>query len=268
MKTILKIVIFAALILCSTAVYADNERTQQLRQNIENALAAGDCARAQQNYDLWRSEAFANRRDAEIERRITECINRANQPVVQPPVPQPTVAITSTTDPGVVINGVRWATRNVDAPGTFAATPESWGMFFQFNRRQGWPLQEASNWNRRRERAASWAHTNDPCPQGWRVPTSTEFQNLINAGSTWTTRNGVNGRLFGVAPNQIFLPAAGDLGFFGRPGLLNYRGSYWSSSTGGSHEAGRYLSIHRTDVRILSSHGNTIVGQSIRCVAR
>ncbi|MDR1809513.1 MAG: hypothetical protein LBR34_03800, partial [Prevotella sp.] len=44
----------------------------------------------------------------------------------------------TTTDPGVVINGVRWATRNVDAPGTFAATPESAGMFYQWNRSLGW----------------------------------------------------------------------------------------------------------------------------------
>ncbi|MDR1808976.1 MAG: hypothetical protein LBR34_01040, partial [Prevotella sp.] len=39
---------------------------------------------------------------------------------------------------GVVINGVCWATRNVDAPGTFAETPESAGMFYQWNRSLGW----------------------------------------------------------------------------------------------------------------------------------
>ena len=36
-----------------------------------------------------------------------------------------------THDEGVVINGVRWATRNVDMPGTFAPTPESFGMHYQ-----------------------------------------------------------------------------------------------------------------------------------------
>ena len=38
----------------------------------------------------------------------------------------------------VVINGVRWATCNVDAPGNFAANPEDAGMFYQWNRKVGW----------------------------------------------------------------------------------------------------------------------------------
>ena len=42
----------------------------------------------------------------------------------------------ATHDEGVVINGVRWATRNVDMPGTFAETPESLGMLFQWNRKR------------------------------------------------------------------------------------------------------------------------------------
>ena len=34
---------------------------------------------------------------------------------------------------GVVIDGIRWATRNVDTPGTFANAPSEAGMFYQFN---------------------------------------------------------------------------------------------------------------------------------------
>jgi len=44
----------------------------------------------------------------------------------------------STFDEGVIINGIKWATRNVDKPGTFAAKPEDAGMFYQWNRRVGW----------------------------------------------------------------------------------------------------------------------------------
>ena len=36
-----------------------------------------------------------------------------------------------TTDEGVVINGVKWATRNVDEFRTFAENPESVGKFYQ-----------------------------------------------------------------------------------------------------------------------------------------
>ena len=62
-------------------------------------------------------------------------------------------------DEGVVINGVKWATRNVDKPGTFAANPENAGMLFQWNRRVGWsandPMVNSNGdvtWNRLQER--------------------------------------------------------------------------------------------------------------------
>jgi hypothetical protein len=45
---------------------------------------------------------------------------------------------TKTTDKGVKIGNTIWATRNVDAPGTFAEAPESAGMFYQWNRNIGW----------------------------------------------------------------------------------------------------------------------------------
>ena len=66
---------------------------------------------------------------------------------------------------------------------------------------------------------------------GWRMPTQTEMQELIhNCTHEWTTRNGVNGRLFtGPNGNTIFLPAAG---FRYRTSLheAGYYGLYWSSS--------------------------------------
>ena len=65
---------------------------------------------------------------------------------------------------------------------------------------------------------------------GWRMPTKEEWQELYqNTTNTWTTQNGVNGRLF-TAPNgnSLFLPAAGfrwdDVGVVGSYCI------YWSSS--------------------------------------
>ena len=43
---------------------------------------------------------------------------------------------------GVIINEIIWATRNVDAPGTFAAKPEAPGMFYQWNRKVGWSASD------------------------------------------------------------------------------------------------------------------------------
>jgi hypothetical protein len=70
------------------------------------------------------------------------------------------------------------------------------------------------------------------------VPTKSELQSLIDAGSVWTRRNRVNGRLFGTAPNQIFLPAVFECNIdipvlVGAPQPTVNRniacGNYWSS---------------------------------------
>ena len=67
----------------------------------------------------------------------------------------------------------------------------------------------------------------------WRIPTNEEWQALYNNCTwTWTTQNGVNGRLVTAANgNSIFLPAAGERDETG----LYYAGDdgqYWSSSLG------------------------------------
>ena len=66
---------------------------------------------------------------------------------------------------------------------------------------------------------------------GWRMPTREEWQELYNNTThTWTTQNGVSGRLFTAANgNSIFLPAAG----FREGSSLRGAGSdgrCWSSS--------------------------------------
>jgi hypothetical protein len=66
---------------------------------------------------------------------------------------------------------------------------------------------------------------------GWRMPTAAEWYELYNnTAQTWTTQNGVNGRLFTAANgNSLFLPAAGYRwgGEFYDAGSGGY---YWSSS--------------------------------------
>ena len=108
-----------------------------------------------------------------------------------------------TYDVGVVINGVRWATRNVSTLGTFARNPESAGGLFS-----GLRVQNA-------------------CPHGWRLPTREEFESLRYAGVERTSKNGVIGHTFGTAPNQVFLPATG---YRNWEDLLTPGGVYWSST--------------------------------------
>jgi len=123
-------------------------------------------------------------------------------------------------DEGVVINGVKWATRNVDKPGTFATKPEDLGMLYQWNCRVGWSATDpiinsngGTAWNGIiKVTCTIWEKSNDPSPVGWRVPTSEEIKKLLDeekVNSEWVTENGVEGRRFTdkANGNTIFLPA-------------------------------------------------------------
>ena len=175
----------------------------------------------------------------------------------------------NTTDEGVEINGIIWATRNVDVPGTFAENPEDAGMFYQWNRRVGWSASNpmvnsdgGSTWDRTEATGTTWESSNDPCPAGWRVPTQAELQSLSNVTSIWTTINGVNGRLFGFSPNQIFLPAVGTR-MWSNGGLLAVNGNFWSNAPSGGFNA-HNLAITSSGVAMLTD--SRASGRSVRCV--
>ena len=129
----------------------------------------------------------------------------------------PTVAI------GVLINGIRWADCNVDNFGTFAATPESSGMLYQWNRRTAWLAEGSSpvsspageTWRSDNMGVAGdvWDIYNDPCPTGWRVPLREEQETLLenaNVDREWID-TGVKGFKFTdkASGASIFFPAAG-----------------------------------------------------------
>jgi uncharacterized protein (TIGR02145 family) len=142
----------------------------------------------------------------------------------------------TTTESGVVINGVKWATRNIDKPGHFAKKSTDYGMYYQWNRKIGWsatdPMKNSKGgktWDSTTPEGKTWAkanvtipaaekrvstadglevlfvtkeritHNTDPSPAGWRVPTVYELETLLDAKKVtnkWTTQDGVNGRLF------------------------------------------------------------------------
>ena len=166
---------------------------------------------------------------------------------------------------GIIINDVIWATRNVDAPGTFVRNPENIGMFFQWNRRRGWPATgNVTGWDSSNPTGTIWTRTNDPCPQGWRIPTRLELQQLVDVGSIWTTRNGVNGRLFGIAPNQIFMPVGGVRDRDSTRGGVGSLGVYWSSTYDGATTVPSLtVTNNRSNVESISRAW----GANIRCVA-
>ena len=146
-------------------------------------------------------------------------------------------------------SGTLWATCNVGA-----TTPEGYGDYFAWGETRPKSYYDWDNYKYCKGSAITLTKycSNSDCGyQGfiddlttllheddaattnwgndWRMPTQEEWQELLdNTTSTWTTQNGVNGRLF-TAPNSnsIFLPAAAtyEHELIGA-GLY---GDYWSS---------------------------------------
>ena len=101
---------------------------------------------------------------------------------------------------------------------------------------------------------------------GWRMPTKEEFEELYNnTNVTWTTQNGVNGRLFTASNgNSLFLPAAGcrnnsSLSYVGGVGCC------WSSSLSTDNPNGAWYFYFYSDYYYMS---NTYryYGRSVRPV--
>ena len=122
-----------------------------------------------------------------------------------------------TYDRGVIINGTKWATRNIDERGTFVSQLHHLG--------NGYTWDEAKN----------------VCPAGWRLPTKDEIEDLLRAPNKLTTINGVNGIEFGTPPNNIFFPIVED---------KKYLNNYWSNTPYRGEENGFFYSL------LLSNTGN------------
>jgi len=220
-------------------------------------------------------------------------------------------------DEGVVINGVRWATRNLDVGGVFVANPEDYGALYQWGRRadghesrtspnyphndnsvengvvSGIALdangqvseitstaygkfikqnaspydwrspQDDALWNSGTE-AAPVKTANDPCPAGWRVPTSAELQKLVDAGGVWKN-TAPYGYIFGSGTNTLFLPAAGYRSRSdGTLGNAGWNGYYWSAAANGADYA-YFLRFDSDGAN--RSLSNRPYGFSVRCVA-
>jgi uncharacterized protein (TIGR02145 family) len=176
-----------------------------------------------------------------------------------------------TYDEGVVINGVKWATRNVDTFGTFATKPENAGMIYQWNHKAAWPTTgDIISWYTIPPKSTAWAKANDPSPAGWRIPTFGEINTLLDANKVsneWIAINNVNGRKFTdkVSGKSIFLPA---VGFRDDNGMLLWAGSnghYWSTSQPVSDGA-PYLVFNSNRTEVLF-YLYLNYGRSVRSVA-
>ena len=110
----------------------------------------------------------------------------------------------------------------------------------------------------------------DPCPEGWRVPTYAELDELNNNYSSWITDdNGRSGRWFSgtnsytASVPQVFFPAAGNRYYYDGPANgRGYDGGYWSSRPDINIALYLYFCSSTVDMS-----GNFLAGGcSVRCV--
>ncbi len=130
-------------------------------------------------------------------------------------------------------SGTLWATCNVGAE-----TPEGHGNYYAWGETVEKEIYSIDTYTyssttlspNADAATANWG-------SGWRMPTKTDFEELIdNCTTIWTTKNGVDGQVYtGNNGNSIFIPVTGQ-----RRGSEFYFpeiGWYWSSSYSGNDVA-------------------------------
>jgi uncharacterized protein (TIGR02145 family) len=148
--------------------------------------------------------------------------------------PNPNNEIVITLGNSVNIGGVHWATRNVGAPGQFVDNYWDAGMFYRWNEQTAYPSTgSVDGYPTNLPAEGDWTAANNPCPNGYRLPTKAEQDVLNQAGTKSRYKllwdNDKHGMI--IYDNQsrqaMFLPAAG---YRDATGVVSFAGSagyYW-----------------------------------------
>ena len=147
---------------------------------------------------------------------------------------------------------------------SFTPTPEAFGQLYQWNSKVAIAHEERAKIKYITETV--WEAANNPCPDGWRIPTLEEAKALLNTSSQYIQKNGINGKEFKdkTTGNAIFIPKAGYWNYNDKIGFENEDGDYWTSYID------IYYSIYQAHHICLKE--NTIIdipiprAASVRCV--
>ena len=184
-------------------------------------------------------------------------------------------------------SGTLWATCNVGA-----SKPNEAGLYFQWGDTQGYTASQVGTGEGKKKFASDWsdykfgvypnftkytkkgealeleddaAHAN--MGGDWHMPTPQQVQELLdNTTTAWTTKDGVNGRLFtskNDTSKSIFFPAAGNA--WG--GSVQDSGGYggvWSSILSTGVDEGQCLSFRLDGDQLYE--GSRLCGFSVRGV--
>jgi len=158
----------------------------------------------------------------------------------------------------LIIGSVRWATRNLDAFGTFADAATDLGGLFDMVNKNPTPTN------------AAWNILNNPCPCDWRLPTVAEVRTLLTPdvnhrvhywesapAGAWFGPNARNAT-FATPGSALFLPAA----LSG-----NTAGMYWTSTitiNDADEEVAQTLVFGQENVNVGARQVTNVF--SVRCV--
>ncbi len=219
-----------------------------------------------------------------------------DEPVPAPdPDPEPDPEVETG---NIVYNGLMWAGRNVGSPGTFVSQRDWAGMYYQFNRKVGYPYADNPE-GFVKDYVPTTTHTSivdfawdadkDPCPEGWRVPATYEFNQLKERGIAWVSKTqtgfGLDGIVVGVPSAQIasvtknnltslggiFIPQSGWLrpdGMMDRGWLVAIRTASYLYTAGSDPKCG--LSVYDSSGYSDDGWGDGVFGLAapVRCVKK
>jgi hypothetical protein len=164
---------------------------------------------------------------------------------------------------------VCWLTQNLGADSIASAntdaTEQAGGWYWQFNRIQGFKNDgtvrtPATSWIAINE-TSNWVAQNDPCTQllgsGWRIPTNTEWVNVIANGNLATA-------MAYNSPLKMHMAGNLDNGSFINKRGVSY-GLYWSS-TQSAATTGYSMYFSTAGSVTYNLHSKSQYGFSIRCL--
>ncbi|WP_183147972.1 FISUMP domain-containing protein [Chryseobacterium nematophagum] len=185
-----------------------------------------------------------------------------------------------------------WASHNLGADTSFdpnVPVKEIHGNYYQWGRNvvvadtdtppgaiSGWNTTYAPDgaWNTGTEAVPAKNTTNDPCPSGFRLPTSTEWSMLNNNSSvtrigsfTSSNTNFTSALVYSCGASKLTLPTAGFRDFVdGTLYRRGDRGNYWSSTGPASLPGARSLFFFASGINTTSYDARTM-GYSVRCIS-
>ena len=270
MKTIKLFVMTLALLVFTPIVYSQDYGFYL--QKARQYLTEGDCDGAQRSYNVYKD--LSKKTDKSMEKMIAECGDEKTNV-------SGSFNGHEYVDLGLP-SGTLWATCNVGA-----SNPEDYGNYYALGETG---TKKVYNWDTYeyalgeykvakyfidgyyfdKDNPANLEKADDAATSnwggGWRTPSKMQWDELLQYTiNQWTSRNGIEGRLFTSKKNgkSIFFPAAGNR-LESELNHCGFIGFYWSTEFGGYMASAYYLYLDSEDCSVKNYYCD--LGFSVRPV--